>query len=132
MSKLSLAIALLLGSSLLSVSAEKCYAIAFGSGGESSAFQAGALIGLLQKVPAEQMRYGAVSGISGGAVNAVFLANEEKGNEQAAADKMKQFWLDAGEAKLFDSWFGDIASGLLFHGGIYDSEPMKKFLESKI
>ena len=64
------------------VSADKCYALALGSGTESAAFQVGALQGLLNKLPSEQVQYQAVSGISGGAVNAVILASLAKGFEQ--------------------------------------------------
>lgn len=78
---------LLISSALVShaVSAEKCYALAFSSGQESSAYQTGALLGLLKKVPSAQMQYSAVSGNAGGAINAVFMGSHAKGDEQAAA-----------------------------------------------
>lgn len=50
-----LALSVMVGSALYmtKVSAEKCYALAFSSGSESSAFQAGALQGILEKLPAD-------------------------------------------------------------------------------
>jgi len=80
---------------------DKCYALAFSSGQENAAYQAGALKGLLSKLPADQLRYNAVSGISGGAVNAAILGVHEKGDESTAASKMEQFWKDAGNTKLY-------------------------------
>jgi len=41
-----------------------------------------------EHMSAEDYAYDAVSGISGGAINAVVLANFTKGEEEAAADSM--------------------------------------------
>ena len=41
---------------------------------------------------AEDYAYDSVSGVSGGALNAVFLASTEKGQEEEAATKMETFW----------------------------------------
>jgi len=61
----------------------------------------------------------------------VLLANYTKGHEEEAADRMEQFWTAATKNKLYKNWFGGIATGLFFQGGLYDSEPMKKFLKSE-
>lgn len=78
---------LFVGATILSstVSATKCYALGLSSGQESAAFQAGALLGLLSKLPADQLKYTTVSGNTGGAVNAVILASHPEGNEDIAA-----------------------------------------------
>lgn len=74
--------------SLLAVSASgkeeaangKCYALAFSSGDETSAYQAGAMAGIANsKLSPDEYAYDAVSGVSGGAINAVILANYTKG-----------------------------------------------------
>jgi predicted acylesterase/phospholipase RssA len=92
MTKLTKAIlaAILFGASTLvqTVNAGKCYALALSSGQESSAFQVGALQGLLNKLPADQVAYDAVSGNTGGAYNAVILASTNKGEEKAAVSQM--------------------------------------------
>ena len=59
--------------------AAKCYALAFSSGDESAAYQAGVLKGLTESYSADEVNYTAISGISGGAVNADILANFEAG-----------------------------------------------------
>ena len=59
----------------------KCLALALSSGDESAAYQAGALSGIVgsDKLNPEDYTYDSVSGISGGALNAVLLASFEKG-----------------------------------------------------
>ena len=135
MTKITKAIyaALFLGATFLSQQAfaSKCYALGLSSGQESAAFQAGALLGLFNKLPADQLQYYTVSGNTGGAVNAVILASHAPGDEKAAAEQMQKFWLDAGNTKLYQNWWGGIVDGLFTKGGIYDSAPLKTFLSKE-
>ena len=60
--------------------AKKCYVLALSSGDENAAYQAGALKGIASsKFTPDEFAYDTVSGISGGALNAVILANYSKG-----------------------------------------------------
>ena len=81
----------LLTGALAVQAAEKCRAIAFSSGDEDSAYQAGVLKGITNssKLSPDDIAYDVVSGVSGGAINAVLLSEFEKGQEKAAADKME-------------------------------------------
>ena len=110
--------------------ADKCYALAFSSGDESSAYQAGVLKGLVESYNADEVAYSAISGISGGAVNAVILANYEAGKEADAATRMSTFWQDASNSELYKNWLGGIAEGLLIKGGLYNDSELKDFLKS--
>ena len=110
--------------------ADKCYALALSSGDESAAYQAGVLKGLVESYSADEVNYTAVSGISGGAVNAVILANYEAGQEAAAAERMSTFWTSASNSELYKNWLGGIAEGLLIKGGLYNDKELKDFLES--
>lgn len=110
--------------------ADKCYALAFSSGDESAAYQAGVLKGLVESYSADEVNYTAISGISGGAVNAVILANYEAGQEAAAAERMSTFWTSASNSELYKNWLGGIAEGLLIKGGLYNDKELKDFLES--
>ena len=76
--------------SLVAAKDDKCRVLALSSGDESAAYQAGALKGFTTSshMQPEDYGYDAVSGISGGAINAVLLANYTKGEEGAAADSM--------------------------------------------
>ena len=111
----------------------KCRALAFSSGDENAAYQAGALKGIVtsDKMSPEDYAYDAVSGISGGALNAVLLAKFAKGQEKEAADGMENFWRDAAATKLYKSWFGGITRGLFFEGGLYNSAPLEDFLKKE-
>jgi len=108
----------------------KCRALAFSSGDESAAYQAGALSGIVasDKLTAEDYSYDSISGISGGALNAVLLSNYAKGDEASAASKMEQFWVDAANSVLYKDWLGGITRGLFFEGGLYNSAPLEDFL----
>jgi hypothetical protein len=43
---------------------------------------------------------------------------------------MEKFWKDASHNDLYKEWFGGIARGLFFEGGLYDSSPMEDFLKN--
>lgn len=75
--------------------------------------------------------YDAVSGVSGGALNAVLLSSFGMGQEGAAADRMEKFWLDGANTNLYKSWFGGIARGLFFEGGLYNSAPLETYLKNE-
>jgi predicted acylesterase/phospholipase RssA len=83
------------------------------------------------KLSPSDWAYDSVSGVSGGALNAVLLSSFAKGQEAAAADKMEQFWKDATNSKLYKGWLGGIARGLFFEGGLYNSAPMETFLKGE-
>jgi predicted acylesterase/phospholipase RssA len=44
---------------------------------------------------------------------------------------MQQFWIDAGNSKLYQNWWGGVIDGLFTKGGIYDSKPMKDFIQKE-
>lgn len=110
----------------------KCFALAFSSGDQSSAYQAGVIQGFAQTMAASDMAYTAVSGVSGGAVNSVLMANYEVGQESTAADRMVQFWSDSATTDLYKDWVGGIANGLLFKGGLWNDAPTLDFLKSEL
>lgn len=102
------------------------------SGDESSAYQAGAIKGIIESgLSADKFAYDSVSGVQGGALNAVLLSSFQKGDEVNAAKKMEEFWIDAANTALYKDWFGGIARGLFFEGGLYNSSPMESFLKKQ-
>ena len=112
--------------------ATKCYALAFGSGGESSAYTAGALKGLVSHYGAAATSYTAVSGVSGGAINAALLGKYAKGKELDGANRMITFWEHASTNHLWKDWLGGISQGLLFKGGLYNTAPLTTFLKGEL
>ncbi len=108
----------------------KCYALALSSGDQNAIYQAGVLAGL--QSAGESVQYQAVSGVSGGAVNAVFLANFEEGQEADAAARMKSFWVDSANTKLYKDWLGGLAEGLLLKGGLWNDKAVLDFITSEM
>jgi predicted acylesterase/phospholipase RssA len=111
----------------------KCHALALSSGDEAAAYQAGALKGIVSspELNATDWAYDSVSGVSGGALNAVLMASFEKGDEVNAVDRMEKFWTDASNTKLYKNWLGGITRGLFFEGGLYNSAPLEDFLKKE-
>jgi len=107
----------------------KCYALAMSSADESAAYQAGVLKGFAANLPADEIQYTAVSGVAASATNAVLFSSFAKGKEVDAANRLVQFWENASNSKLYQDWWGGVANGLLWKGGLYDSSPFKTFLE---
>jgi predicted acylesterase/phospholipase RssA len=66
--------------------------LAFSSGDQSSAYQAGVLKGLVETYGSAETNYTAVSGVSGGGVNAAILGSFPVGQEASAAERMITFW----------------------------------------
>jgi predicted acylesterase/phospholipase RssA len=109
----------------------KCHVLALSSGDEASVYQAGAIAGLVNASAAADVSYDAVSGVSGGALNAVILSSFAKGDESSAVDKLRSFWTDAGNTDLYKDWFGGVLRGLFFEGGIYNSKPLEDFIKKE-
>lgn len=113
-------------------SSDKCYALAFSAGEETSAYQAGVLTGFLDVNSADLHAYSAITGMSGGAVNAAILASYAEGDEKAAATRMVEFWLHASEGSLYKDWIGGVAEGVTLKDGLYNNEGLKTFLEDEL
>lgn len=114
------------------VAADKCYALALSSGDQNSIYQAGVINGLVANMATGEMGYQAISGVSGGAVNAAILANYPVGQESAAADRMKTFWENSSNTKLYKDWLGGLAEGLLLKGGLWNDKAVLDFLKTEM
>lgn len=112
--------------------ADKCYALALSSGDQNSMYQAGVLKGFAQNMDASEMGYQAISGVAGGAVNSAILANFPVGQEEDAADRMKTFWDNSTNTKLYKDWLGGLAEGLLLKGGLWNDAPVQDFLKTEL
>lgn len=84
------------------------------------------------KINPAEYQYDVVSGISGGAVNAVLLSSYNKGQEKDAAAKMEKFWRDASKTSLWRNWIGGLARGLFFEGGLYYDGGLQSFIKQQV
>jgi predicted acylesterase/phospholipase RssA len=112
--------------------ADKCYALALSSGDQSAAYQAGVLSGIFAAQSSELSAYSAISGMSGGAVNASILGSYDLGNESLAAERMITFWQNSSNNKLYKDWLGGIVQGLTMEGGLYNNALLKAFLTKEL
>lgn len=71
-------------------------------GGSKGGFQNGALRYILGEL---KVSYDAFCGISVGALNAAFLAQFKKGEEQLAADELNKLWHRVDTKKIYKRWF---------------------------
>ncbi|MDH3523710.1 MAG: patatin-like phospholipase family protein [Acidobacteriota bacterium] len=112
-------------------------------GGARAAYQVGFLRCLARKMPA--LTVPVITGVSAGAINAVFLA-AHRGGLPAAAEKLTRLWSGLSVDKVFHihSWFlartalhwglGLLSGG---HGdpqlrGLLDTTPLRKLLEAEL
>lgn len=70
----------------------KCRVLSLKGGGIHGAWEAGALKAVIEHMPAEEVRYDYVSGVSIGAVNASIFATFAPGEEKEAAAKIESLY----------------------------------------
>jgi len=109
--------------------ADKCLGLVLQGGGDKGAYQAGALLGLVNGLGSEA-QYDVISGVSIGAVNAAFISQFAKGDDKEMVTKLVDFWLNLQSSDIYEPWFGGIVQGLLLEPSIYNTAPSKKFFES--
>src|SRR5438045_1429035 len=79
----------------------KTVAIGLQGGGSHSAFAWGVLDELLEKVGRGELRIVAISGASGGALNAAVCAYGLREGAEAAWDLLRKFWISVSEKSLW-------------------------------
>lgn len=116
---------LILSLSLLYITiAFPCRALALGSGGDRSAWEAGILESLSLFENNTNIHYSVVSGISSGALNAGIIASFPIGDEKRAIERIKTLTLTIKQDNIYKNWFGGILQGFFFKTGLYDTSPL--------
>ncbi len=92
----------------------------------------GVLKGLIEASPAGTTAYSAISGVSGGAVNAAIMASFPVGQEAQAVSRMQTFWDNSANSTLYKEWPGGVTEGLLLKGGLYNNKPLYNFLTTEL
>lgn len=110
------------------VQSQKCRVLAVGGGTDLGAYEAGAIIGLIQGFPAGEAQWDIVTGVGVGSVNGLILSMYAKGQESSAATKLNSFWTSFTYDMFYQDWTGGYVTGLLLKSGLYDTSPMKKTL----
>ena len=117
----------------LSVSqAPSCKALALEGGGAHGAYQAGALMGLIQSLPPGTTAWNVVTGISAGSLNAGATSMFAPGDEQNLAVFLNETWSTLkGFSSVMKMWPLGPIQGVFWESALFDSSPLKATLTSK-
>jgi hypothetical protein len=103
---------------------DKCRVLAIGGGTDKGAYEAGAIIGLIESLPSGEAAWDVVVGNGAGAINAMFLAQYAQGSETSAASALQTFWTNFTPSLFYKDWLGGVLTGLLAKSGLYNTAPM--------
>lgn len=84
-------------------------------------YQVGVLKSFVDYLPAEDIVYDVITGVSVGSINAMAIALHEKGNEKAAIDWMINLWGQLQASNIYTNWPLGIIQGLLYKEGIWNN-----------
>lgn len=119
-------IALLTTLVALSSADQYCRGLALGGGNDLGAFQAGAIVGLLKKLPVEETNYQIVTGLGVGAINALIVGKYNNTQNAQLEEELSEFWLSSRRGDFNKDWLFGRLDGYLKHSGLFDSSPMNK------
>lgn len=80
----------------------KCRILSLRGGGVHGAFEVGVLKAMIENMPANEMMYDYVGGVSVGALNAAILASFAPGEEKEAVEMMKSLYEGHATKELFE------------------------------
>eukprot|EP00349_Pseudokeronopsis_sp_Brazil_P011324 CAMPEP_0202977544 /NCGR_PEP_ID=MMETSP1396-20130829/84304_1 /ASSEMBLY_ACC=CAM_ASM_000872 /TAXON_ID= /ORGANISM="Pseudokeronopsis sp., Strain Brazil" /LENGTH=353 /DNA_ID=CAMNT_0049716299 /DNA_START=66 /DNA_END=1127 /DNA_ORIENTATION=- len=95
-------------------------------GGSRAAYQAGAIYELIESLPAEDVTWDIVSGVSGGAMNAARMSSYSVGDELSMAEGLKVFWHEMATEDIWKMWEGGLVEGILNQSGVFNSTPAEE------
>merc|ERR1711937_888901 len=107
----------------------KCHAVAVSGGGDRGSYEAGLLKGLVANLPANEVEWSVVTGISVGSIVGAGMTLYKIGNETAMADYLVEVALSLNKKAIYKDWFPlGIITGLCCKTGLYDTSPERSFL----
>ena len=103
-------------------------ALVLSGGGVKGAYQLGVLQYLFEK---ENPAYDILCGVSVGAINAAFLSQFSKEDNEKAIDRLAKLWSEVDNKKIWKkSIFGKLVS--LWRSSVYDSKPLQQWISSTL
>lgn len=103
----------------------KCRALILSGGSDRGAFQAGAIVGLVNYLPEGEAMWDVVLGNGIGALNALLVSQTVIGEESNLNYTLSNFWLNFKRSMFYKSWWGGKFVGYYFKNGYYNSSPSK-------
>lgn len=107
-------------------------ALVLAGGGAKGAFQVGKIKQLVER----GKRWDIISGVSVGALNALFLSQWHKADQDKAADRLVELWID--EVKSSKSIYKPWAPGILTYipalwkGSLFSTAPLKNLIKTNV
>lgn len=110
-----------------------CRSLSLEGGGSHGAYEAGVLSALVNLTNPSDLTWNAISGISVGAINVGGLIQFPVGQETQAANYLVALWKSLNASTdIYEEWPGGLVAGLLFHSGVYSTEPLSKLLRTDL
>jgi predicted acylesterase/phospholipase RssA len=128
---LSLLLTSLLSTQTLALQ-DSCHAIVLSGGGNKGAYEAGVVYGLAHSLPAADVTWDVVSGVSAGALNAGGIGIFAVGDELNMADWLVNLWETTETKDIWVEWTEGILWGMFNESGIFDDTPLLNLLTSII
>jgi len=111
----------------------KCRGLALEGGGDKGSYQAGGLKGLIDNLPAEEVAYDVVSGISAGSLNGAVFALYPPGQEKNVTDFLYTLWDTIAKTDVYVDWVpGGVKEGFFEKKGLFNTAPLRTLLDSKV
>ena len=82
-------------------SKDRCIGLVLKGGANRGSYEAGAVYALVRNLPAEDVQYDAISGISVGALNAAHISTYKKGDELKMSEEMLSLWKNLTKNNLY-------------------------------
>lgn len=105
-----------------------CHALVLSGGGNKGAWEAGAVYGFVHSLPASEVTWDVVTGVSAGALNSAGIGIFKVGNEIAMADWLIELWETIDTKQIWKMWDEGIMYGFFNVSGIFDDTPLFNLL----
>lgn len=110
----------------------RCRALAMSGGGDKAAYEAGVIRGLVEYLPAEEVTYDVVTGISAGSTLTAAFSVFPLGMEPEVAKFALNIISDLNQSSIFTMWPGGIVEGLMNHSSLLDSRPLRNLFQTQL
>ena len=108
----------------------KCRGLVLAGGTDKGAYEAGAIIGLIENLPSGEAQWDVVVGTGAGALNGMIVSQYGLGDEASASKALNSFWSSFKTSQFYTDWIGGYVTGLFLQSGLYNTAPMKKTISS--
>lgn len=103
----------------------KCRGLVLGGGSDRGPFQAGAIAGLIEHLPAGEATWDVINTNGIGAINGLIIGQVPIGQESSIPASLTSFWYHFKKEHFYKSWFGGMLVGYYTKMGLYNNSPLQ-------